>query len=182
MIEYTIASLTDLTGILDLQSRNHAVQLSREQIEKEGFVTLHHSEQLLKKMNSPFPHIIAKDGVQVVGYALVLHKDLKEEVTGLTDMFEQLKSVKKFGRPILDYRFFIMCQICIDKKYRKQGIFKGLYSEMSKRMSDNFDFVITEIATKNVRSMQAHLATGFEVLRVHHASDNNEWAIVNLHF
>lgn len=94
MIEYTIASLTDLTGILDLQSRNHAVQLSREQIEKEGFVTLHHSEQLLKKMNSPFPHIIAKDGVQVVGYALVLHKDLKEEVTGLTDMFEQLKSIK----------------------------------------------------------------------------------------
>ena len=80
MIEFTIASSSDLTGILDLQSRNHAIQLSREEIKNEGFVTLHHNEQLLDKMNTPYPHIIAKDGEQVVGYALVLLKELKEEV------------------------------------------------------------------------------------------------------
>ena len=182
MVEFTTATSADLMGILDLQSRNHADQLTCEEIEQEGFVTLHHTEQLLEKMNTPYPHILAKDGDQVVGFALVLLRNLKEDVMGLTDMFEQLQSIKKSGRSILEYRFFIMGQICIDKKYRKQGIFKGLYGEMGKRMHANFDFVITEIATKNVRSMQAHIATGFEVLRVHEASDGDEWAIVCFDF
>lgn len=63
----------ELLQILALQQKNLFSNTSLDIQEKEGFVTVHHTFDILHQMNQAFAHIIAKDGNKVVGYALCMH-------------------------------------------------------------------------------------------------------------
>lgn len=178
MIRYTVAeTLSDFEGILRLQVANLPSNISNEEAKQEGFVTLVHDLELLKEINTPYPHIIARDGNKIVGYALVTTIDKVPKIPLLQSTLVGLKGVKQDGTSILESKFFIMGQVCIGKSYRGQGIFHGLYQHMKAQMSGDFEFIITEISINNQRSLRAHQKVGFEILKVH--EDNGEdWAIV----
>lgn len=184
MINYTNStSPQDLQQILDLQQANLPKNISTEEAQKEGFVTVEHDLALLTAMNEAYPHIIAKDGNQVVGYALVMAQEFKDRVPVLIPMFEQFDAVDYKGKKMSDYHYFTMGQVCIAKGYRGQGIFQGMYAKMGEQLSDTFDIVLTEVATRNVRSVRAHEKVGFKVLHTYYAAvGNEEWAIVGWEF
>ena len=71
-----------------------------------------------------------------------------------------------------------MGQICIDKSYRGQGIFSELYQEMAKRMNGDFDYIITEIASRNHRSLRAHQKIGFETIKTYQIENEEEWVLL----
>jgi RimJ/RimL family protein N-acetyltransferase len=70
-----------------------------------------------------------------------------------------------------------MGQICVAKKYRKQGIFRGLYAFYKEELQDQFDFLITDVAVINERSMQAHEAVGFKKIDTYE-EDAVVWNII----
>lgn len=180
MIEYTVAKTNmDLEQILRLQKANLTANISEEESKKEGFVTLSHDFQLIEELNQPYPHIIATDRSVVVGYALVTTIDKVAQIPLLQKTIDELLNVAFHGQKVLDLRFFIMGQVCIDKQYRGQGLFSGLYKKMKSEMSQYFDLIITEIATHNYRSIRAHEKVGFEILKLH-KENGKEWAIVGL--
>lgn len=72
-------------------------------------------------MNDACPHTLAMDGEQVVGYALTMLESFRNEIPILTPMFETA------DRLLPTKNYLAMGQICIDKPYRGQGLFKGLY-------------------------------------------------------
>lgn len=62
MIKYSLSKNDEeLQQILDLQKENLPAFISVEEQGREGFVTVHHHLDLLRAMNAPFPHVIAKD-------------------------------------------------------------------------------------------------------------------------
>ena len=70
-----------------------------------------------------------------------------------------------------------MGQICVDKNYRKQGIFRGLYRFYKEELQHQFDYLITEVAAINLRSMQAHEAVGFKIIDTYQ-EDGIVWNIM----
>ena len=52
----------ELRQILELQAGNLARNLSPDQVAAEGFVTVEHSLDALKRMHALAPSVIAKDG------------------------------------------------------------------------------------------------------------------------
>ena len=50
----------ELQQILDLQQKNHLQNVDADEKEKEGFVTVSHTLELLTEMNAACPHIIWK--------------------------------------------------------------------------------------------------------------------------
>jgi len=180
MITYgTAKSISDLNQILVLQKANLKENLQSEEFTKEGFVTLEHDIKLLEDTNAPYPHIIALDGSNIVGYALVTIPDKTTYIPILQSTIEELKDVKYQQRIVLNFRYFLMSQVCIHKSYRGIGIFEGLYNKMRDEMKSDFDIIITEIAAENKRSMRAHEKVGFEILKTH-IEEGSEWAIVGL--
>lgn len=178
---YTIAATDqDLYGILKLQRENLATEISNEEALEQGFVTVEHDFALLRRMNAPFPHIIAKDGNEVVGYTLVMSRDLRDEIPVLVPMFEQMDNLTYKGLPLRDTRYMVMGQVCIAKQFRGQGVFAGLYQEMATRLKMDFDLVITEVSLRNQRSLRAHHKVGFETIREYQTTDGEDWAIVLL--
>ncbi|WP_281541526.1 GNAT family N-acetyltransferase [Maribacter aestuarii] len=172
-IYYSIAATDEeLKEILALQNRNMVTTISGEEREKEGFVTVMHSFDILKQMNSICPHIIAKANGKVVGYALSMHPNFGDDIPVLKPMFKELENLK-----IENY--LVMGQVCLDKNYRKKGVFRELYATMKREYKNNYATIITEVDATNTRSFNAHLAVGFELLRSY-KSIGRKWNIITL--
>ncbi|MEZ2413483.1 N-acetyltransferase family protein [Muriicola sp. E247] len=173
-VEYSRASTEkELRDILELQQQNLPEQLSEELKQREGFLTVKHSFELLKKMNNVCPHIVAKDGDRVIGYALCMHPDFKNEIPILFSMFKEIEA--QYGNE----PFLVMGQICIDKDYRGKGVFRGLYSSMKEAVGTDYNLIVTEVDGRNSRSLDAHLAIGFKVIKKYQ-SDGKDWYLIVL--
>ena len=174
MITYTIStSDEELKQILDLQKRNLLISVSEEDQITEGFVTVEHDLDLMKAMHNKCPHILAKDGSKVVGYALSMHRDFGDTIEVLKPMFQQLRLYSAYTN------FVVMGQVCIDKTYRKQGVFRNLYKTMQEHLLPEFSAIITEVDAKNSRSLDAHYAVGFKDLGRYTVGEQ-EWVLIVL--
>ena len=182
MIYYTTAqSDRDLWGILELQSRNFYQVENRATSLREGYVTVKHDLNLLRTMNQPYPHIIAKNEAdEVIAYALVMLRSMKDSIEVLVPMFAQINTISYHGRLLQEQEYFIMGQVCIDKAYRGKGVFAGLYQNMQAQMRGKFDYIITEVMADNPRSLRAHHKVGFENIKAYQGPKGEDWIIVLL--
>ena len=175
MIAYKRASQKEeLEQILELQHDNLPSSVSEAIQKNEGFVTVHHDFAILHKMNEVCPHVLATVGQKVVGYALCMHPKFGDTIDILKPMFGEIKRVLAPSEP-----FIVMGQICIHKDFRRQGIFRGLYDFMLKELETEFRSIITEVDAKNTRSLEAHLAIGFQSL-AQYQSHQREWVLIQL--
>ena len=174
-IHYTRArSNAELQQILNLQRRNLKTSLPASEWENEGFVSVIHTLDLLREMNRICAHILAKEGERVAGYALCMHPRFSKTIDMLQPMFTKI-------RTLIDptHKFIIMGQVCIDKTFRKKGILRGLYEAMHSALQSEYDSIITEVDNENQRSLQAHLALGFQTLEVY-SSGERTWHLLQL--
>ncbi|HUS02584.1 MAG TPA: GNAT family N-acetyltransferase, partial [Chitinophagaceae bacterium] len=145
--------------------------------EEQGFVTWLYPVQLLKQVHTIAPSVIVKEADKVVGYALVtpvkagsFHPDLKT-------MMIYLETINYNGKPLSAYSYYIMGQVCIDKKYRGKGILNMLFQKHKELYSDKYELLVTEISTTNYRSQKAHEKIGFTT--IHNYKDIlDEWNVV----
>jgi hypothetical protein len=185
LIEFTAVSNADeVRQILDLQAANLAAVLTPDAIANQGFVTVRHDLDVLERMNATAPGILAKDGDQVVGYALVMPRAFASEVPILEPLFQLLEALPWKGVLLRDLtRWFVMGQICIAEGYRGRGIFDGLYHTMAAVYRDRYDFTVTEVAARNTRSLRAHARAGFQTLQVYpDATTGERWHVIALDF
>jgi ribosomal protein S18 acetylase RimI-like enzyme len=165
-------TIGELNQILELQYANIPSVISKEEKQQEGFVTVHHSFENLKEMNDKCAHIIAVSKERVIGYALCMLKEFKKEIEVLQPMFKQIDShLKK------DEAYVVMGQICIYKRFRKQGIFRGLYQFMKDQLQSDYKVIVTEVDITNTRSINAHRAIGFNTL-YSYCSNHENWEIL----
>ena len=165
-IEYmSVRSDNELQQIPQLQEKNLSSSISSTERKKEGFVTVHHDFDILKKMNDQQPHIIAKHHDIVVGYTLCMTTAFGTAIEILKSMFIEIE--KSFLR---DEKYIVMGQVCIDKEYRNQGIFRQLYQKMKTELGRQYNFLVTEVAADNTRSLNAHQAIGFKTLDIHESN------------
>jgi len=178
MIRYTIAESTaDLNGILSLQKANLPQSISADEAASQGFVTVDHSYDQLKRLNEIEAHVIAKEDEKVVAYLLVMTPQSSTVIPILVPMFETFSRIMYNGKLICEYNYLVVGQVCVGKSYRGSGILKECYRFYRKHFSGRYDFAITEIDLANTRSLRAHEKIGFTVIHQYN-SDNRDWCIV----
>ncbi|WNG59543.1 GNAT family N-acetyltransferase [Archangium gephyra] len=169
----------ELEQILQLQAVNLRDHVSAEQAVSQGFLTVAHTLDVLERMHALAPSVIAKDGETLVGYALVMPVEARAFVPILEPMFQLLETLSWRGRPLSEYRYYVMGQVCVAEAWRGQGVFDALYREHRASYGARFDCTVTEVATRNTRSMRAHLRAGFEPIKTYRDA-TDEWAVVVL--
>jgi L-amino acid N-acyltransferase YncA len=179
MILFTTSETdNDLAGIMQLQQANLPATLSTKEMQQQGFVTVQHSMADLQQMHRYEKNIIAKDGGKVVGYLLGMTEHSKADIPMLVPMFEIFDEIVFKGKPVAEYRYIVVGQVCIGRAYRGQGLLDRCYAAYRDHFISRYDFAITEIATSNQRSINAHKRIGFK--EVHRYTDprQTEWSIV----
>ena len=178
MLHSTLTSSTaELRQILKLQQENLVQHIDETEIKSQGFVTLRHDLKILEQMHRLAPTVIIKDDDTVVAYALTMLQECRQLIPDLEAMFALLDQLSWNDKPLHEYSFYVMGQVCIDKQYRGQGLFDELYRHHKKIYQPRFDLFITEIATRNHRSIRAHERVGFKTIHTHR-DELDEWAVV----
>lgn len=168
-----VASEVELEQILELQQRNLPRNLDDGERAEQGFVTVEHTLDVLRRMHAIVPSIVAKDDQELAGYALVMPVECRSFVPVLDPMFRRLDANASLeGR-----RYYVMGQVCVAKPYRGRGVFSALYAAHRENLKSRFDACVTEISVRNSRSLRAHEKAGFEELERYRTA-TDEWIVV----
>lgn len=174
-----VTHAAELEQILQLQAVNLREHVPPEQAAREGFLTVAHTLDVLEKMHALAPSVIAKDGGRLAGYALVMPVETRAFVPILDPMFQLLETLSWRGRPLREWGYYVMGQVCVAEEYRGQGVFDALYREHRVSYAARFACTVTEVSTRNTRSLRAHARVGFEVLETYRDA-TDEWAVMAL--
>ena len=172
-----VTSQKELEQIQELNHRNLKQNLSVEEQMQEGFVSWPYSLELLEQMNGLAPSIIVKQEEEVVGYALVTLVEASAFHEDLELMLANVNAVQYKGKPLAQYDFYLMGQVCVKKGFRGKRVFNLLYQEHKKIYSKDYELLVTEISAKNKRSLKAHEKLGFEIIHKYKI-DEEEWIVV----
>jgi GNAT superfamily N-acetyltransferase len=171
----------DLRAIFALQRENLISALTPDQAAREGFVTVSHTLDDLRAMHALAPSLIVRDGPALAGYALTMPLACQDLIPILRPMFRQFGSITHRGRPLLDHRLYVMGQICVAPAHRGRGVFATLYRGHADAYGPTHDLVVTEISSRNTRSLRAHARVGFVELGRHEDGDQH-WSMVGWDF
>lgn len=172
----------DLEGILALQAASRAPTA-------DGFVTVEHDLDLLRAMHALAPSVVARDARrddardasgEIVAYALSMPRETRALIPILEPMFALIDRLPPGAlSPKPDARWYVMGQVAVAPSHRGSGVFDALYAEHRARYRDRFDVLVTEVATRNGRSMRAHARVGFRTVTTYRDA-TDEWALIAL--
>ena len=175
----TVKSDDDVRGILALQQKNLKKNLTPEQIQSQGFLTVEHKFSVLKAMNDAQPSVIVKDGDTVVAYCLAMFPQFRNDVPELIALFDTIDDIDYDGQTLKDFKYVVMGQVCVGEGYRGMGFFDGMYQKLREELSAKFELCVTDISTNNTRSLKAHARVGFiPVKDFHDAILDEVWRVV----
>lgn len=171
----TAKTTKDLQGILDLQQKNHLSTISAID---DGFLFVRHDMETLTKMQSFAPQVICKVGEEVVAFTLAMTAECSDFVPALVPMFDVFDKIDLWGKKVSAYNYIVVGQVCVGEKHRGLGIFDKIYGTYRETFQDNIDFAITEISTRNPRSIRAHSRIGFKEIHQYTDPTGENWSIV----
>ena len=155
---------SDLIGIKNLQQLNLRKNLNESTASAQGFLTAEYTLEYLKEMNDASPSIIAKDGDKVVGYALVATKEVRNGHDLMADLFNVIDTKTYKGQLLKEVNYVVVGQLCVAEAYRGQGLVKRLYDYYRDCLASEYEYLITDVAQANTRSLNAHKKSGFQVI------------------
>ena len=164
-VEVTRVSRPDeIMGIRDLQALNLKQNITADEAIDQGFLTAAYTIEYLQEMNAVSPSIIAKDGDKVVGYALVATKDIRKGHDLIEGLFDAIDASEYNGKSLKEINYVVVGQLCVAKEYRGQDLVQKLYGHFRDCLSNEFTYLVTDVAQANVRSLKAHKKRGFKVI------------------
>lgn len=167
----------EISQVLRLQKKYHKDQLSPSDRNKNGYVTVIHTQELLEKMQSILPQIIAVNKGRIVGYALSMSPEMSEWIPVLQPMVKIFENVNIYEKPLNSSKYYVMGQICIDEGFRGFGVFRALYNQHKQFFGNEYDYCVTEVAVRNLKSMAAHESIGFKTIHTY-TDETDDWNVM----
>jgi hypothetical protein len=150
-----IAQLSDINGILNLQEQYLVTNLSDEE-KKSGFVTTPFSVAQLSQIIGQEGLFVAKYNQKIIAYIFAGNWDFFSQwpiFNHMTTLFPKLE-FRDFE--ITTHNSFQYGPICIDKKYRGQGLINRFFEFMRMHVLKKYPLSITFINKTNIPSQKAH--------------------------
>jgi|SRR5690625_642526 len=161
----TPATPTDIPGVLELQEK-YLYRNMTEQERKEGFVTTPFTQQQIEDILKEKGLFVAKNKAdEVVAYIFAASWKYFEQWEIFNYMVSRFPEMSFGGREITTENSFQYGPVCIDKKYRGQGLFNQLFEEMRLEFVKRYPISVTFINKINEISTAAHTRKlGWEVI------------------
>jgi ribosomal protein S18 acetylase RimI-like enzyme len=154
----------EVEQIKELQNQNLRLHISDEVAASEGFLTASYTMEYLQAMNADAPSVIAKAGDEVVGYAMVTTQALRDGHDLMADLFNTIDRTSYGGRLLCESDYVVVGQLCVAKEFRGLGLVQQLYNHFKNCYADRFEYLVTDVAQANIRSLKAHKKSGFQVI------------------
>lgn len=159
-----VSSAEQLKGIQELQQQNLRKNLTEKEAEEQGFLMAEYSIDFLQSMHNAAPSVIALFEGKVVGYSLVALKTIREEHALLADLFNTIDKLNFLSKELSESNYVVVGQLCVGKGFRGIGLVDRMYQYYKECYASEYEYLITDVAKANQRSLKAHRKTGFQVI------------------
>jgi GNAT superfamily N-acetyltransferase len=169
----------EILALLALQRDNLKQNLDAQTVERQGFVSFVYDELTIVGMMEGAPQIVARDGDKLVGYALSTTREYGLGIALMQPLITLCDTLTYNDTPLSTSRYYIMGQVCIREGYRSIGIFDALYAGHKQYLSARYNYLITEVADDNKRSLAAHRRVGFKTIHEYFDKEGEKhWHVV----
>jgi hypothetical protein len=125
-LQIELATDTDIPALLRLFETNTYKSLSLEENSQFGFVSLPLNSAFLQRVIQRDPPIVAKADGRLKAYMIPLPHYYRDD-PDVKVVFDNVQILSFGGRPIADCNFIQLIQVAIDREFRGQGVFQGLF-------------------------------------------------------
>lgn len=155
-IQFEVAKNRDIEGVIALQDI-YLVSNMTEEEKASGFVTTPFSVEQLQEVIHQEGLFVAKDNNKIIAYIFAASWEYFSQwpiFNHMTPLLPEL-SFKDFSLTAINT--FQYGPICIDKKYRGQGLINPFFDFMRIHLMKRFRVNITFINKTNIPSQKAHI-------------------------
>jgi ribosomal protein S18 acetylase RimI-like enzyme len=164
MFEISMLTNERIENLLALQQQNLKNNIDVVTQQSQGYLSFPYTTAIMQRMMHDEPQPIACAEEQMIGYALTATLKVCQTIDLMLPLLNMFNQLIYNGKPLNDYRYYVMGQVCVRAGYRGIGVFDALYAKHRALFADRYDFVVTEIAADNLRSIAAHRRVGFQTL------------------
>lgn len=159
-----VSNELEIQGIKSLQEQNLRTNISDEEALSQGFLTASYTMDYLREMNAVAPTVIVKDGDVIAGYAMVATQPVRNGHDLIDYLFNTIDRTAYQGKLLGETNYVVVGQLCVAKAYRGLGLVQQLYGHFRDCYADQFEYLVTDVAHANTRSLRTHLKRGFQVI------------------
>lgn len=150
------AAVGDYSSIVRLNAENYLVNLSTEE-RRDGFLSAVFSIEQVAAMANDLGIMVALDGPDVVGFVCAFRNNFDHGSLVVSKMIESYDRASFEGKPLTEYKTYAYGPVCIDRRYRRKGLLRGLYEAQRNDLAGQFEVGVALIARDNPHSMEAHV-------------------------
>ncbi|MFV8370507.1 GNAT family acetyltransferase [Flavobacterium sp. LB2R40] len=154
-IQFEIANLIDIKGVLALQELYLVINLSEEE-KISGFVTTPFTSEQLTQVIQKDELFLAKDNNKIIAYIFTGSWDFFKQWPIFNYMSSLFPDLTFLDFEITTTKSFQYGPICIHKEYRGKGLISSLFEFMRTNMIHKYPLGLTFINKINIPSAKAH--------------------------
>ena len=178
MIKYSLATFDDISGILELQSKNLVTNL-KDNEKDDGFVTTPFTIEQIENLIKLDGVFIALDDKKLISYVMCASWHYWVAWPMFEYMVSFLETLEYKEQKLTMENSYQYGPICVDKEYRGSKVFENIFEFARKNMSKKYPILVTFINKINTRSYEAHVRKlGLEVITEFEFNNNNFYELV----
>ncbi len=154
-IQFEIATISDIDGVLALQELYLVANLSEEE-KASGFVTTPFTIEQLTEVITENNLFVAKDNNKIIAYIFAGSWEFFKQWPIFNYMSSLFPELTFLDFDITNTNSFQYGPICIHKEYRGKGLIIPLFEFMRTHMSQKYPLALTFINKINIPSTKAH--------------------------
>ena len=156
MLRTKKATVADISGVLALQAKNLASNLSEQEREK-GFVTTPFTIPQIEAIIAENGLFVAETEGEIVAYIFAASWAYFSQWPIFEYMVSRFPQVRFRGNAITTENSFQYGPICIDEAHRGSGLLFAIFEEFRKELATRYPFSLTFINAVNKPSLKAHI-------------------------
>ena len=161
--EYRLAIGEDFEKIVLLENQNLATVLTDDQ-KSDGFLSGSFTAEQLRLMAQNVAIVVARNGNDLIGFVCASTAEFNSQRPLVAAMIARFPEIVIEKQRLDELKSFIAGPVCVDKNYRGQGVFEGLYETLFRDAPVQYQAVLALVSTVNPRSVRAHEKVGMKVV------------------
>ena len=154
---YRLAQSQDFAAIVGLNELNFIKNLSEEE-RRDGFLSAVFTRAQIAAMADDLGITIALVDGELAGFLCAFRKEFDHGSPVVAQMLAAYPRMRFAGKPLSEWHSYVYGPVCIDRKFRRAGLLRGLYEAQRRTLAGQFDLGVALIARNNPHSLAAHIA------------------------
>jgi hypothetical protein len=155
-VRFRRALPADYGAVLRLNRDNYRPHLSADE-QQEGFLSALFSASQVAAMAEDLGITVADAQGHIAAFLCAFRTDFDHQSPVVAAMLAAYGRLHFEGKPLSAYASYVYGPVCIEQRFRHQGLLRGLYGAQLRELAGRFEIGVALVSRDNPHSLNAHI-------------------------